>query len=87
MKSCKLKLLTKLVVTSMLVPQVVFSSDVFKPHIENQGQYISNAMGGGNLHPLYGHVPADVNKSVRMQAMTKDKVLKLSIVLRLNNRK
>lgn len=85
MKRFPLKLVTKIVVTSMFVPQIVFGSDVFKPNIRNQGQYIPNLAQNKNVHRLYGHVPADVKQSTRMQAMEKDKVLKLSIVLPLNN--
>ena len=85
MKRCTLKLLTKIIVSSMLVPQIVFGSDVFKPNIQNQGQYLPNLAENKNVHRLYGHVPADVKKSTQMQAMEKDKVLKLSIVLPLNN--
>lgn len=78
-------LFAKLVMMFMLVPQIVFGYNLLKPHIKNEGQYLSNPKAGKDLRPLYGHVLVDVNQATRMQAMEGSKILKLSIVLSLNN--
>lgn len=69
---------------TLAVPQLVFGSQVFQPHFQNYGHYLTNK-SSETRYSLYGHVPPDVNHSTKKQALNKDKILTLSIVLSLNN--
>lgn len=80
------KFLTKLTLVLTLVPQIVFGANFFTPRIQNYGSYKPvNHLQQAELRPLFGHVPADVNNSTKLEPVEKHKVLKLSITLPLNN--
>lgn len=85
MRNCSLKLIST-VTFSLLVPHLLYGSEVIKPRIQNYGQYLSFSTAGNHFR-LYGHVPGDVKHSMQQHAMDKNKVLKLSIVLSLNHEK
>lgn len=78
------KTITKFLSITLAVPQLVFGSEVFQPHFQNYGHYLTEKSSETRF-ALYGHVPPDVNQSTKKQAMNQDKILTLSIVLALNN--
>lgn len=85
MKKDVLKLIMNLSAASLLVPQLVYGYDLIQPQIKNNGEYMQLA-SEKKMRFLYGHV-LNTDGSNAVAPLAKDKILKLSIVLALNNEK
>jgi hypothetical protein len=76
----------KIFFISLLISPMLFAADFLRPKIKNYGHYMSVSESLKNtLHPLYGHVPNDVNRARVVAPMDGERLLKLSVVLPLNN--
>lgn len=69
-----------------LFPYLLFGNSFLIPRLKNHGSYKSlKAHESQSLKPLLGHVPADVGQAQRIAQVDENSVLKLSVVLPLNN--
>lgn len=67
-------------------PYLLFGNSFLTPQIKNHGSYkLVTAHESQSLKPLLGHVPADVGRASRIAPVNESDVLKLSVVLTLNN--